>query len=721
MVRKNRLFPVKVLFSILSLLYAVGALCQDADAFYTLEAVRYEKHTTYGSDFDVSVNGLDWRAPGNQNMSDGWRIGGKGLTKVDRAITGKSAMERAIGKVTLNHGGVTDEKLIVNSISLTVASDASYSNIIEKQTLKSPSVSSAGSVDFMPTSGSVWPSGSYYKLIINCSNSNTTTNQGFIFRSLVFYENQDEKAVPLPVPTNLSASDITHNSATLTWSSVENAIGYKVKTGDTEHTVSANTFLATDLDASTVYSWSVRSLGDGTVYASSEYAVSETFETASIPTHSVTWSVNGCISTEHVAEGTAIVFSDPTTNIPEGKTFVGWYTGPYEHPTTAPAFVRSATMGAADVTYYAVFATKESTGETQEIKAQTLEYDTWIYRGSTQDKDTYRLFHTGSYVESEPFDLSELSKVIVYGGYFGSSSSNKLTIGDGTTVWKEVTVSGNDETKAHTYTGGTPLSGIGKLRVTSCSDTASSKTGLRISKIEIYTLPAAIYTDFCTSTEAPSYTVQALDFVAHNADGYWGTFSSGHVTFFPRGVTPYVVTVEESRLVLRGGDEVFGHEASVGTSEGLESGHYVPANVGVLLNSPGRCATYYDVTGHTAILNVPCNHLRPGTGGETTGEGCRFYRLAYNNYAEQTGLGFYFGEGCSAGESFICKAGSAYLAVPDEVSVKHFLFGEEDEDGIEVPFRDRTGEAEFFNLSGQRLLRPQRGVNVVNGKKYVAE
>lgn len=130
----------------------------------------------------------------------------------------------------------------------------------------------------------------------------------------------------------------------------------------------------------------------------------------------------------------------------------------------------------------------------EEALSQTLTYDTWTYSGSTTDKSSYRLFHKDSYIESAEFDLSTLSKVVVYGGTFGGTSYNKLTIGDGTNTWKEVTVSGSDQTGVNTYTDGTSLSGIGKLRITSNSGTASSN-GVRISKVEIYTTGGVTYTD----------------------------------------------------------------------------------------------------------------------------------------------------------------------------------------------------------------------------------
>ena len=130
----------------------------------------------------------------------------------------------------------------------------------------------------------------------------------------------------------------------------------------------------------------------------------------------------------------------------------------------------------------------------EEALSQTLTYDTWTYSGSTTNKSSYRLFHSGSYIESAEFDLSTLSKVVVYGGTFGGTSYNKLTIGDGTKTWKSVTVSGSSQTGVNTYTDGTTLSGTGKLRITSNSGTASSN-GVRISKVEIYTTGGVTYTD----------------------------------------------------------------------------------------------------------------------------------------------------------------------------------------------------------------------------------
>ena len=142
----------------------------------------------------------------------------------------------------------------------------------------------------------------------------------------------------------------------------------------------------------------------------------------------------------------------------------------------------------ADVTLYPVY-TKTITGDPVETKTQTFQYDTWTKGGSTTDKSSYRLCHNGGYVESaSTLDFSTLSKVIVYGGTYGGSSYNAISIrkADGT-VWKNATVSGASQTGVNNITDGASLTGTAKLRVYSTCGSAST-TGVRISKVEIYTM-----------------------------------------------------------------------------------------------------------------------------------------------------------------------------------------------------------------------------------------
>lgn len=260
--------------------------------------------------------------------------------------------------------------------------------------------------------------------------------------------------------------------------------------------------------------------------------------------YTVNWVVNGAAYTEgapstNVAEGSK-VSALPTTPAAIGdKAFMGWTNAAISGTLDAAPAVLFTTAAEApevteNVTYYAVYATQEGSAPIVSL-AQTLQYDTWTFGGSTTDKGSYRMFHTDGYVESASFDLSTLSKVVVYGGTFGGSTYNKLNIGDGTNTWKDVTVSGSSQTGENTYTDGTPLSGTGTLRITSKSGTASDN-GVRISKIEIYTLQGG-YTYSAYATHFATLAERNLDFGVSAVDAFGSSVDAPTLTGHTDGVT----------------------------------------------------------------------------------------------------------------------------------------------------------------------------------------
>ena len=115
-----------------------------------------------------------------------------------------------------------------------------------------------------------------------------------------------------------------------------------------------------------------------------------------IPTHTVTFNVNGNATGNEVEEGANIDFP---TNIADiyGKKFVGWVATPIDGTTDeAPEFVNTATqtMGESDVTYYAVFAEVVEGASTTE----TLTYD------ASQDNGFPK-----AYAASDDYDLDGVS------------------------------------------------------------------------------------------------------------------------------------------------------------------------------------------------------------------------------------------------------------------------------------------------------------------------
>lgn len=250
--------------------------------------------------------------------------------------------------------------------------------------------------------------------------------------------------------------------------------------------------------------------------------------------HDAIFKINGgsTHATVKTEEGQPIAFPSDPAEV-DGREFVGWVTEEISGTTDEePAFVSSANMGNADVTYYACYAYQEISYSESEIElAQTLQYDTWTYSGSTTNKSGYRLFHTDSYISSAIFDLSLLKKVKVFGGTYGGPDYNKLTIGDGTNTWKSVTVTGNSETGENEYTDGTALSGNKALRITSNSGTATG-TGVRISKVEIYTKKKIITGNgYCTTVPADAReAVNILSFTATNTTLVIGNTTDTEVT-----------------------------------------------------------------------------------------------------------------------------------------------------------------------------------------------
>lgn len=186
-------------------------LCAALGQAWAAETVAYTFTTPKGeSDYtkfkDITIDNIVWNVPGNQVSDGALRLGGKSLDGVDRVITGKGSLADAITKITVNHSGTTSDKLIVNSVMVTVASDANFSNVIETITL-TPTIEKnvSGSFVFTPSSGS-WSNNSFYKFTFNLSNS-AGTNYAFVLNSIVFYKN-DGNTDPVDPSITLATTDI---------------------------------------------------------------------------------------------------------------------------------------------------------------------------------------------------------------------------------------------------------------------------------------------------------------------------------------------------------------------------------------------------------------------------------------------------------------------------------------------------------------------------------
>lgn len=234
--------------------------------------------------------------------------------------------------------------------------------------------------------------------------------------------------------------------------------------------------------------------------------------------------------------------------------------------------------------------------------------------------------------------------------------------------------------------------------------------------VDIYTASIKLV----AAAAKPTYTKQNLKFIANTSEGYYATFSSDKVTFITsKYVIPHVVTVANGKIDMK--SDMFKSEKT--TIESAEvDGYYIPANTGVLLYSDADNADYYTVENKTVdALAKGTNMLMPApaTTSEFTAEtGYKYYKLAYDDYKAQKGLGFYWG--AENGGAFKVKAGTAYLAVPaGEATAKGFAFNGE-ATGIEGVNANVENIKAIYNLNGQRVASMAKpGLYIVNGKKVV--
>ena len=135
-----------------------------------------------------------------------------------------------------------------------------------------------------------------------------------------------------------------------------------------------------------------------------------------------------------------------------------------------------------------------------------------------------------------------------------------------------------------------------------------------------------------------------------------------------------------------------------------------PTGTGVILNAAQ--GTYkLDITDSPAAVET--NLLQISRGANVAGEasGYDYYVLANKS----AGVGFY-----KLQNGVTIPAGKCFLAVANTSAPEFLGFGGDDATGINaVNGEGFTVNGEFYNLNGQRVAQPTKGLYIVNGKKVV--
>ncbi len=184
---------------------------------------------------------------------------------------------------------------------------------------------------------------------------------------------------------------------------------------------------------------------------------------------------------------------------------------------------------------------------------------------------------------------------------------------------------------------------------------------------------------------------------------YYGTYSNNSAFIVPADVTVSAITSADGGKL---------------TTSDYAEGDIVKANTGVLVSSTTAGEKTVVLTAATGT-EISGNMLKAsGDAGIDAGgmdeANTKFYRLTMHN---GTQIGFWWG--AENGAAFAVAENKAYLAVPNGSGAREGLwFNDDVTTGINAVENAETVKA-VYNLAGQRVAQPTRGLYIVNGKKIV--
>ena len=438
-----------------------------------------------------------------------------------------------------------------------------------------------------------------------------------------------------------------------------------------------------------------------------------------VTTYPVHWSVNGVVvATDNVAENDPISFDAPESGIPAGYKFTGWVAAANRidgTTTTEPTanYVTSANA-TAEVTYYAVLVDIKTPDElTSTLTGVTgTSYTSWSGKKSISDA-VYAGQSAANYSSIQLRSDKSTSGVITT---TSGGKAKKVIIewNSNTSATRTLTIYG----KNTAYSSATDLYGansgtsLGDLNV---DDAVNHKSVLNITGdyeyIGIRSKSGALYLDKITiywnevenyCTTVPTATIN-LAAACKDGDKCYGTYSNSKAFIVPADLTVYEVSVVDGELYM----------------EEYDTDDVVPANTGVLVAGTAGDHDVMLSTGGTSKLGSG-NLLRASGAGinaaamAAADASCKFYRLTMH---EGTQIGFFWG--AENGAAFDVAANKAYLAVPTGQTGEVRGFSLNDgADAISEIMKNEKMSA-IYDLSGRRVVKPTKGLYIVNGKKVV--
>lgn len=448
------------------------------------------------------------------------------------------------------------------------------------------------------------------------------------------------------------------------------------------------------------------------------------------PSHTAKFSINGVIDdndNDVVEEDEDITFPDDPAAI-GGYSFVGWATGTIDGTTaTSPTFVTSATMGDADVTYYAVFAKvtgNEPAGWIETELADMTASDVFVFSNGTyamnNDGGTSSAPSANSITVSEGKITSEVADKLKWNVSGNATDGYTFYPNGSTTTWLycNTTASSKSNENIRVGTGSRKLwifTSSGYLK-TNDANTArylsiydesdfrsyvNTENGAFVPKFYKYTEGSITATDYCTTVvpgpSEPEINGNTITLTTTPNMAGWRSFYESTTQNYQvdSNTKIYIATTTSDENVVQltpvAGNVIAGQQPVILKTSA--STHEM-----VLTETDDAAA---DLTGN--LLAV--------TNGTDNADG---YRLGYKD-----GIGVAFFK-------YTATAPAAGIVYIDATNIntgsgapEFLLIGSEATGVNDVRSKTEEVRGEYFNLNGQRVAQPTKGLYIVNGRKVI--
>lgn len=353
----------------------------------------------------------------------------------------------------------------------------------------------------------------------------------------------------------------------------------------------------------------------------------------------------------------------------------------------------------------------------------TVEEDSYIYLKSGDDKLSWDVVSSPAWT-----GLCVRSSVDGYEGYVNNmdcsnnyntftKTYNKSDFGEATTFWFrlkhiENVKFGENGTWYNTWTQVGPTSNDTPMSFASTITTQNQFSDDTGNNWQI-TLPTYDYEKI----------VLTVNYINEDGSYKWEVSADAYITKTVSGTNKYATLGCSVPLEIVEANSVTAYPLTANASTGKitkgEAITTIPANEGALLENE----TGSDQTIRAKVLSSadasPANHLVAftGTGNLTQpGEGNTYYILS----KKDNHVGFYK-VNTTSGNAM--GANTAYLSVAVGTSSRSAFFFDDETTGIEAIDSNsetvKEGAREYYNLNGQRVMNPSKGLYIVNGKKVI--